>query len=164
MRAIADEVTCTDLPKAFIHIYSKCSALQALGMPSRVMLESPPQHITPSPRRSIPALDQSSTTRSHRMPRTLLAKAGSQPAWERELQESKQAQLQRSQSSVALVQRSFDFEDDIFDSQEMSNAAAVWEDIIEVSHCSSLCSTNTCSSRPVASFALIQPSRLLLKI
>ena len=145
MRAFAEKVICTDLPKAFIHVCSKCSALQALGMPSRVMLESPPQHITPSPRSSNPALDQSSTKRSRRRPRKLLAKAGSQPAWERELQESKQAQLQRSQSSVALVQRSLDFEEDIFDSQEMSDAAAAWEDIIEVSHCSSLCSAGPCS-------------------
>lgn len=55
---------------------------------------------------------------------------------ERELQESDLAQSQRSEASVAVIEAGpAEFLDDMFDEQEtpLSEAAAVWEDIVEVS-------------------------------
>ncbi len=55
---------------------------------------------------------------------------------EQELQESDPAQSQRSEASVAVIEAGpADFMDDMFEAKEtpLSEAAAVWEDLVEVS-------------------------------
>ena len=109
--------------------------MQALGMPSRVMEDSPAPLRMPS--LSIPGVAQkpSSAKRARSRPRRVLGEVPSEPALEREISESRQAQLQRSQSSVAVVQRPGSFDADVFEVQEapVSGAAAVWDNIVEVS-------------------------------
>ena len=113
--------------------------MQALGMPTRVMQESSEQ-LSQS---SLSILDATSkrtlAERARSRPSRLLVDVPSAPALEREVSESKQAQLQRSQSSVALAQRpsssSSSFDDGAFEAEEapLSGAAAAWQDIVEVS-------------------------------
>ncbi len=110
------------------------AAVQALGMPSKVMQES---SLLSQPSVNIPDVTpkRSLAKRARSRPSRLLVDVPSVPAWEREVSESKLAQLQRSQSSVALAQRPDSFDDDVFEAQEAppSGAAAMWEDIVEVS-------------------------------
>ena len=103
-------------------------------MPTRVMQESSETLCQPS--LSIPdaAPKPSLAKKTRSSPGRLVVEAPSTPAWEREVSESRQAQLQRSHSSVALAPRPGSFDDGAFEVQEapLSGAAAVWEDIVEV--------------------------------
>ena len=107
--------------------------MQALGMSSRLIVQSSAPLSSP-PSVSNAAAKPNSTKRAKSRPGKLLAEVPGTPGWERELSESRQAQLQRSQSSVAVAQRPSSFDDIPFETQEapLSGAAAVWEDIVEV--------------------------------
>lgn len=104
-------------------------------MPSRVMLESSETLSQPSLSISDAAPKPRLAKKARSSPRRVLVEVPSTPAPERELTESRQAQLQRSHSGVALAPRPGSFDDGVFEVQEapLSGAAAVWEDIVEVS-------------------------------
>ena len=108
--------------------------MQALGMSSSRMRKSSALLSSPSSV-SNAAAKPDSTKRAKSRPRGVLVEVPSTPGWERELSESRQAQLQHSQSSVAVAQRPSSFDDNAFEAREapLSGAAAVWEDIVEVS-------------------------------
>ena len=110
--------------------------IQALGQPSRVVQEGSALAIAPSLGAPYASLEQSQSDNA-RLKRDRLLTEVPTPAWPRRsagVSESKQAQQEHSTGGVTLVQRSADLDEPLLDLQEapMSQAAAVWEDIVEV--------------------------------
>ena len=110
--------------------------IQALGQPSRVVQESYALASVPSLSASYASLEQSPSDKVRLKRDRLLAKVPS-PAWvgrSAGVSESEHAQRERSSVGVTIVQRSSDLDDPLLDPQgaPMSQAAAVWEDIVEV--------------------------------
>ena len=111
--------------------------MQALGQPSEVVQESYALASGPSLSASYNSLEQNPSDKVRLKRDRLLAEVPT-PAWlgrSAGVSESEQAQRERSAVGVTVVQRSADLDDPLLDLQEapMSQAAAVWEDIVEVS-------------------------------
>jgi hypothetical protein len=105
--------------------------LQALGEPSRVIQEMPVAATS-----QLLQSTHSNATLQEPVPATRHGRPSKQLLLEQELQESELAQSQRSEASVAVIQAGpAEFLDDMFDARETppSEAAAVWEDMVEVS-------------------------------
>lgn len=120
---------------SLIHFEQDKCMPQSLGMQSKVIQERPVPSSKPATSAASAKLSPVPTGRARLQPqRPLVEVSGSQGSWDAELSESERAQLQRSQSRVAVVQRSADFDEDMFEVREApaSAAAAVWEDIVEV--------------------------------
>ena len=114
------------------HVSAPCFGLQTLGEPSRVIQEMPVAATS-----QLLQSTHSNATLQEPVPATRRGRPSKQLLLEQELQEeSELAQSQRSEASVAVIEAvPAEFLDDIFDAREtpLSEAAAAWEDIVEVS-------------------------------
>ncbi|CAK0786054.1 hypothetical protein CVIRNUC_009267 [Coccomyxa viridis] len=112
-----------------------CQTEPALGKPSRVQQEGYALASAPSLSALYNSLEQSPPDNARLERDRVLAEVPT-PAWRGRsagVSESEQAQRERSAVGVTVVQRSADLDDPLLNPQgaPMSQAAAVWEDIVE---------------------------------